>query len=649
MNLQCFLFGLWSTTALALTLFNDTLPSLLSGTGDQIVLINDLQYLAVNANPVSDIIYLSDPAQGPVTYISGLLAGTTADELEGVVNDALDRDDVFSSSFLDTILVGASGPDGLDESVVIYLETLGGTVIYAGEDGPDLCGNSTLTPCPLFGVADGEMLHLSKVLRLYPDTYRTFVVGIYDSGAGYRALPYSGSGWGLPLIPVPSRLYSVEDDRPLAGQRVGVKDIYDLEGIQTTAGSLAYTSIHQAAGQTAPALQRIIDMGGVVVGKQKTAQFASPESPWDWNDNFYPRNPRGDTFLSCSGSSSGGGCSVAAYDWLDFAVGTDTGLSMRQPAAFSGVYGNRPSQGMIRMDNIITNAFNADTAGVFSRNPAAWAKFAKAWYDKSLHESTSVNGLPALSVSDGQTFPKRILYPADHLPLQNPAAEAVLQEFLGGLTDATGVTVDRINLTQTIEDVLDRPLADMLSDLSILWTHDLLRETAEPLIANYAAGFPPIDEPYRSFFRNGAVDDASYKAAMGNRTRDAALWHENALFSTNVSCSESILIYDIGTGGLPSFRERDLNDSPGAALPVDPRSPQAVSTVASYFGDADYTIPIGQVPYFSNVTFQQEVMPVTINMVAKRGCDFVLFNFINELVNQGVLGSVATGKRAFAA
>ncbi|KAK1594619.1 amidase [Colletotrichum navitas] len=557
------------------------------------------------------------------------------------------QDDVFIEGFLNDILVSAGGPDDLDVSVIDYLGSLGSKIIYAGTDGPDTCGSSTLTPCPLFATKVGNKLSVSKVQLLYPDTYRTFVTGTYESNGTYKSFTQAEINSGYPLIPVPSRLYSIEDRRPLAGQRVGVKDIYDLEGIQTTAGSQSYVAVNGIARKTAPALQRIIDLGGVVVGKQKTAQFASPAYPWNWNDEYYPRNPRGDAFLSCSGSSSGAGCSIAAYDWLDFAIGTDTGMSVRQPAAFSGTYGNRPSQGMILMDNIVTNAYNTDTAGVIARDPAKWAYFAKAWYDPSLHEQTSLNGLPALSLPDDRTFPKRILYPLDHLPLQNPAAEAILQKFLVDASTTLGATIENIDLSAAIEDVAGRPLLEVLDDLFVLWTHDLIKETAKPLLAKHAPVFPPLDEPYRQIFHSLSVNNEVYQAAMTNRTRDAAAWHEKVLFSTKDSCSESILIYDIGTGGMPSFRERDLNNMPGAALPAEPTGPGAASVVSSYFGDVDYTIPLGQVSYFSNITYQVETMPVTVNIVAKRGCDFVLFNMVNELAHRGILQTVLTGQTAF--
>jgi len=88
------------------------------------------------------------------------------------------------------------------------------------------------------------------------------------------------------------------------------------------------------------------------------------------------------------------------------------------------------------------------------------------------------------------------------------------------------------------------------------------------------------------------------------------------------------------------------------------------ANICPIFGCADFTIPIGQVPYFSNVTFHEEMVPVTINMVSdssprislpfsdfrqvvKRGCDFVLYNMIERLADEGVLKTVKTGRTAF--
>jgi len=91
----------------------------------------------------------------------------------------------------------------------------------------------------------------------------------------------------------------------LARERVSIKDLYDIKGLQTSGGSQAWATITAIANGTAPSVQQIIDLSGVIVGKFKLAQFASGANPWDWQDEHYPFNPRGDGYLTCSASSSG--------------------------------------------------------------------------------------------------------------------------------------------------------------------------------------------------------------------------------------------------------------------------------------------------------------------------------------------------------
>lgn len=100
-----------------------------------------------------------------------------------------------------------------------------------------------------------------------------------------------------------------------------------LEGLKTTGGSRAYTELYgeKKRGETADIIQKLIDLGFVIVGKVKTTQFADSEWPTcDYVDYHGPFNPRGDGYLTPSGSSSGSASAVAAYGWLDFALGTDS-------------------------------------------------------------------------------------------------------------------------------------------------------------------------------------------------------------------------------------------------------------------------------------------------------------------------------------
>lgn len=126
-------------------------------------------------------------------------------------------------------------------------------------------------------------------------------------------------------VAVPSRIYSQPTAaKPYAGKRVGIKDTMDLKGLKTGASSKAYTALYPVKESSAEVVQKLIDYGFVAVGKMKSTQFADSEWPTcDYVDYHAPFNPRGDGYLTTSGSSSGSAAGVAAYDWLDFAIGSD--------------------------------------------------------------------------------------------------------------------------------------------------------------------------------------------------------------------------------------------------------------------------------------------------------------------------------------
>lgn len=105
---------------------------------------------------------------------------------------------------------------------------------------------------------------------------------------------------------------------------MAIKDIYDIRGAKTTAGSKAYEAMQNPAIETADCIQKLLRQGAIVVGKTKTVQFASGMTAADWEDYPAPVNPRGDKHLDPECSSAGSGASVAAYGWLDFAVGSDS-------------------------------------------------------------------------------------------------------------------------------------------------------------------------------------------------------------------------------------------------------------------------------------------------------------------------------------
>lgn len=127
---------------------------------------------------------------------------------------------------------------------------------------------------------------------------------------------------------VPSRLYSIPTQKsPLAGKRISIKDSFKIAGVQTTQSNRAWVSLYGAEDKTAKYVRQLVSLGAIIVGKTKMCAFASAEEATDqWIDFHAPFNPRGDGYQSPSGSTTGGGASLASYDWLDYSIGTDSTL-----------------------------------------------------------------------------------------------------------------------------------------------------------------------------------------------------------------------------------------------------------------------------------------------------------------------------------
>jgi Asp-tRNA(Asn)/Glu-tRNA(Gln) amidotransferase A subunit family amidase len=128
---------------------------------------------------------------------------------------------------------------------------------------------------------------------------------------------------------------------------------------------------------------------------------------------------------------------------------------------------------------------------------------------------------------------------------------------------------------------------------------------------------------------------------------------DNLIKADIKSCSESIFIYDAGTGGHPSYRGEDYNLLPGATQflltsPTEDAKPSQFFTyLGSMAGLPEITVPIGQVAYHSGVSKQSEMLPVTAQLVAHPGCDDMLLELVKKLSDAGVIIPVKTGREAF--
>lgn len=163
--------------------------------------------------------------------------------------------------------------------------------------------------------------------RLYTDDYDCFQTTITPcpTSPAFRVLNSVSMDGAHKCVAVPSRLYFKQSpDKPLGGLRIAIKDNYALKGIKTSLGNRSFFETYPAEQHTAAYAQRLLDLGGVIVGKTKLAAFASSEKPCDWWDYLCPFNPRGDMHLTPGQSSTGSAAASAAYAWLDIAVGSDS-------------------------------------------------------------------------------------------------------------------------------------------------------------------------------------------------------------------------------------------------------------------------------------------------------------------------------------
>lgn len=112
--------------------------------------------------------------------------------------------------------------------------------------------------------------------------------------------------------------------KPLAALRVAVKDIFQIKGIRTSLCNRAYYELYPPATRTAGCIEILRQSGVKIVGTTKLASFAATEEPIECVDFQAPWNPRADGYQSPAGSSSGSGAAIAAYPWLDIAIGSDS-------------------------------------------------------------------------------------------------------------------------------------------------------------------------------------------------------------------------------------------------------------------------------------------------------------------------------------
>ncbi len=184
---------------------------------------------------------------------------------------------------------------------------------------------------------------------------------------------------------VDERVARGEDPGPLAGVPVGLKDVFVTEGLATTAGSRILEGWIPPYDGTAVAHLRAA--GAVILGKLNCDEFAMGSS----NENSAYKVCRNPWDLSRTpGGSSGGSASAVAAGLCSFSLGTDTGGSIRQPAAMCGVVGIKPTYGRVSRWGVVAYASSLDQVGPLTRSVADAALVLEAICGHDPHDATSV-------------------------------------------------------------------------------------------------------------------------------------------------------------------------------------------------------------------------------------------------------------------
>ena len=162
-----------------------------------------------------------------------------------------------------------------------------------------------------------------------------------------------------------ARRAGVESLPPLLGLPIALKDVLCLEGVPTTCGSRILEGFRPP--YTATAVQRLLDQGAVVLGKLNTDEFAMGSST---ENSAYGVTHNPWNLERVPGGSSGGAAAAVAAELCLAALATDTGGSVRQPAAFCGVTGLKPSYGRVSRYGLIAYGSSLDCIGVLARSAA---------------------------------------------------------------------------------------------------------------------------------------------------------------------------------------------------------------------------------------------------------------------------------------
>jgi amidase len=240
-------------------------------------------------------------------------------------------------------------------------------------------------------------------------------------------------------------------DGPLRGLTFAVKDLIDVAGHRTGCGNPTWLATHPPATVSAVCVEQLLAAGSQCEGKTITDEFAF--SLLGENHHYgTPLNPAAPDRVP--GGSSNGSVSAVACGLVDFALGTDTGGSVRVPASNCGIWGWRPSHGLISVAGVMPFSPTLDTVGVFARSA------------ELLEQVASV--LLAMDAPTTSTRTSTIHFVNEAFDVADPAVRNVFEQPIGRLLEILGMQTSKTPLAEMCHDERASDLASWVTIYRVL-------------------------------------------------------------------------------------------------------------------------------------------------------------------------------------
>lgn len=401
------------------------------------------------------------------------------------------------------------------------------------------------------------------------------------------------------------------DSDELNGLTFAVKDIFDLEGQITGFGNPDWGKTHSAAISTAPTVVSLLKSGATCIGKTVMDEMAYSIN----GENFHygtPVNPVAPDRVP-GGSSSGSAVAVGAKI-VDFALGTDTGGSVRVPASYCGIYGIRPSHGVVSIGGVIPMAQSFDTVGWFARDARILKQVGRVLL-RSDHKSKS-KGLSKLIVAedcfkllDSKSNHQLIGILVDSVRKLYGSDQMIKYVSIGDYIEENVPSLKRFMTIETCSnDYIPSSLRALSAAMRLLQKYEFKENHGEWVTDVKPSLGPGIAERVQDALKTTIDEDIDVCRTV----------------KTELLAALSALLGDCGILAIPTV--------PGPP----PKLKTETTTLEGFRAKAFSLLSIAGVSGFCQVSIPlgiQDNLPISVSLLANHGSDWFLLNVVEAIHN----------------